>query len=298
MSKPSKTGLTSQPGRLSSVQCVSRHGFHKVAYRDWGDQHAQDCLVCVHGLTRNARDFDRLAEHLSLKMRVICADLAGRGQSDWLNDSSDYHLLQYNMDMTTLLARTSLPQVDWLGTSLGGLIGISLAGMEGSPIRRLIINDVAPEIPYAALRRITSYVETQTEFGTLGEVEAHLRETLSPFAPMTDDDWAMMAKTSVFETATGFHQHHDPGIISNFRRYFMFMHFNIWKYWDAISCPVLVLRGTESDFLTERLRDQMTERLSNVSVIEFEGVGHVPTLNSVEQISVIQEWLASTQIES
>ncbi|WP_136443867.1 alpha/beta fold hydrolase [Pacificoceanicola onchidii] len=294
MNKTNDISPETMPDTVSKVRCVSRHGFHDVAYSDWGDPDAQDCLVCVHGLTRNARDFDQVAQALSPQMRVICADLAGRGQSDWLRDASDYNLLQYNMDMTTLLARTGLPQVDWLGTSLGGLIGISLAGMEGSPIRRLIINDVAPEIPYAALRRITSYVQTKTEFETLDDVEAHLRETLSPFGPMTNDDWAKMARTSAFETETGYHQHHDPGIISNFRRYFMFMHFNIWKYWDAITCPVLILRGTQSDFLTERLRDKMLERLPHASVIEFDGIGHVPTLNTPSQINEIKEWLADT----
>lgn len=276
------------------VRCISRHGFHNVVYRDWGDPSSESRTICVHGLTRNAHDFDALAERLSQHGRVICADLAGRGQSDWLNDPADYNLLQYNMDMTTVLANFGHGDVDWIGTSLGGLIGMSLAGMENSPIRRLVLNDIGPEIPYLALRRITSYAGHQRVFASLDEVEAHLRETLKPFGPMTDDDWSAMARTSSFETEDGYHTHHDPDIMQNFQRYFMFMHFNLWKFWDKITCPVLILRGKESDFLTHSLLERMVKRLPHAEFIEFEGVGHTPTLNVSGQINPVVNWLQRT----
>ncbi|WP_170386298.1 alpha/beta fold hydrolase [Ruegeria atlantica] len=287
------SGPPAEP-RLGKVRCISRHGFHDVAYRDWGDETASDRAFCVHGLTRNAHDYDPLAARLAVTHRVICPDLPGRGQSDWLNDPSDYHLLQYNMDMTVLLSRFGYSSIDWVGTSLGGLIGIALAGLSNTPIRRLIINDIAPEIPYTALRRITSYAGNQRVFESLEEVEAHLRETLAPFGPMTDADWARMAKTSSFEAGDGYHTHHDPDIMQNFRQYFMFMHFNLWKFWEKITCPVLILRGTDSDFLPPNLLDRMIDRLPSAEFLEFEGVGHTPTLNSSAQIDPVVDWLRSS----
>lgn len=284
------------PDRMGGVRCISRHGFHRVSYRDWGRADARDRALCVHGLTRNARDFDPLAARLSETHRVICPDLAGRGESDWLKDKSDYHLLQYNMDMTVLAAKAGLDGFDWIGTSLGALMGIALAGIENSPIRRLVVNDVAPEIPFAALSRITSYTGSNLLFEDLGGVEAHLRETLAPFGPMTDADWARMARGSVLKAEGGYVMHHDPGIMQNFQRYGMFMHFSLWKYWDRIKCPVLILRGTESDFLTESLLAKMVERLPSADVVEFRSIGHTPTLNAPSQIDPILDWLKKTRL--
>lgn len=279
---------------LNHARCISRHGFHTLAYREYPCLEPTSDVICVHGLTRNSRDFDVLASRLSSMRRVICADLAGRGDSDWLTDPSDYNLLQYNMDMTVVAAKAGLSRYDWIGTSLGGLIGIALAGLENSPIQRLIINDIGPDIPFSALRRITSYAGQTNQFDSLKEVENHLRQTLSPFGPMTDTDWARMAQTSCFETSEGYHLHHDPDIMQNFRNYFMFMHFNLWKFWDRIKCPVLVLRGMDSDFLPESLLDKMLRRLPNATAIEFPDVGHTPTLNAAEQIEPIQSWLSET----
>ena len=286
---------TASEPRTGLVRCITRHGFHNVAYRDWGAKNAPARVFCVHGLTRNSHDFDPLARRLSETARVICPDLAGRGASDWLTDPSDYHLLQYNMDMTVVASSFGHEPVDWIGTSLGALIGISLAGLDNAPIRRLVINDIAPEIPYSALARITSYTGDNRNFASLEEVEAHLRETLSPFGPMTDEDWRRMAKTSSFPTENGFRTHHDPDIIQNFRRYFMFMHFNLWKFWDRITCPVLILRGEHSDFLTPRLLNRMVERLPHAEYLEFAGVGHTPTLNAPVQIDPVLDWLERTR---
>lgn len=280
--------------RSGKIRCISPHGFHDMAYRDWGDPNAASRVVCVHGLTRNAHDFDPLAARLAKESRVICADLAGRGNSDWLDDPTNYNLMQYNMDMTVLTSHFGHDSVDWIGTSLGGLIGISLAGMNNSPIRRLIVNDIAPEIPYAALRRITSYAGQQQVFDTLEDFEAHLRDTLKPFAPMTDADWSSMARNSSVPTTQGYRAHHDPRIMQNFRNYFFFMHFNLWKFWEKITCPVLILRGADSDFLPRTLLDKMIKRLPHAEFLEFEGVGHTPTLNANEQIEPIATWLART----
>ncbi|MGH1415757.1 MAG: alpha/beta fold hydrolase [Pelagimonas sp.] len=274
------------------VTCISPVGFHEIAYREFGRYPAKNNVLCVHGLTRNSHDFDYLASQLSAEgNRVVCADLVGRGQSDWLSDPQHYQLLQYNSDIVTLAAERGLAHFDWIGTSLGGLMGISLAGLENSPIKRLIVNDIGPKVPYSALSRVTLYAGTIHQFSNLDDVEAHLRETLTPFGPMTDDNWHRMAVTSAIETDVGFELRHDPNILQNFRRYFMFMHFSLWNYWERITCPVLVLRGTQSDFLTETLANEMLHRLPHAELIEFEGVGHTPTLNADWQIDPILRWL-------
>lgn len=282
--------------RTGRVRCISRHGFHNIAYRDWGNEASPNKVLCVHGLTRNSHDFDPLAARLAAHSRVICPDLAGRGDSDWLSDPADYNLLQYNMDMTVLSAKFGYESFDWIGTSLGGLMGIALAGIENSPVRRLIVNDVAPEIPYSALHRITRYMGDAPHFPDLGSVEQHLRTTLAPFGPMTDDDWARMARHSVLAAESGYVMHHDPGIMQNFRRYSVFMHFSLWRYWDKIKCPILILRGKDSDFLTGSLLRKMLDRLPQAEAIEFDGVGHTPTLNAPEQIDPILDWMDRTRV--
>jgi pimeloyl-ACP methyl ester carboxylesterase len=275
------------------VRSIGHHGFHQIAYRDWGDVNARKTLFCVHGLTRNSHDFDPLARVLAGRNRVICPDLAGRGRSDWLENSRDYHLLQYNLDLTVLAARIGAESFDWIGTSLGGLMGIALAGIPNSPIRRLVINDIAPEIPVPALRRISLYIGEDRRFPDLEALEAHLRETLASFGPMTDTDWRRMAETSSIPTNGGYRLAYDPGIAQNFRNYWLLIHANLWRFWDRIRCPVLILRGTDSDFLTPFLLERMLRRLPHAEVIEFEGVGHTPTLNAPDQIDPVQEWLNS-----
>jgi pimeloyl-ACP methyl ester carboxylesterase len=283
--------LVSEP-RDESVRSIGRHGYHRIAYRDWGDS-AASVVFCVHGLSRNSHDFDPLARVLAPRRRVICPDLAGRGRSDWLVDPTDYHLIQYNLDMTVLAARVGAENFDWIGTSLGGLMGIVLAGVPDSPIRRLVINDIAPEVPTGALQRLALYLGADRRFPDMKAVEAHLRETLAPFGPMTDADWRRMAETSVRKSADGYRLAYDPGIAQNFRRFWVPIHTNLWRYWDRINCPVLVLRGTKSDFLTTLLLERMIRRLPHAEVIEFEGVGHTPTLNAPDQIKPVVHWLES-----
>ncbi|WP_209427916.1 alpha/beta hydrolase [Pararhodobacter sp. SW119] len=277
--------------REAKVRSIGRHGFHNIAYRDWGDLNAPKTAFCVHGLTRNSHDFDPLARRLAVDRRVVCPDLVGRGHSEWLPDPNDYNLLQYNIDLTVLAARVGAERYDWIGTSLGGMMGIAFAGLPNSPIRRLVVNDIAPEVPLSALWRVSEYMREDRRFDNLEEVETHLRATLAPFGPMTDADWRRMARTSSTETEAGFRLAFDPGISKNSRRTWLLVHFNLWRYWDRITCPVLILRGTESDFLTPRLLDRMCRRLPHAEVIEFDGIGHAPTLNAAEQIDPVQNWL-------
>ena len=175
---------------------INPRGFHRIAYREWECPGDPSAVVCVHGLTRHAEDFVPLASRLAGERRVIAPDLAGRGDSDWLPDPSDYHVPRFNCDLAALIARSDCGSVDFVGTSLGGLCGIVMAGLQNSPIRRLVVNDIAPEVPIGALRRVSRYLSDPRTFADLAEVEAELRSAYGGFAPMSDDDWAHVALTS------------------------------------------------------------------------------------------------------
>lgn len=291
-----KTETTIKP-RIGVANSISSKGFHKLVYREWGQPKEPDTfedtvpLMCLHGLTRNSRDFDELAEKLSASRRVICPDTVGRGHSDWLRTHDDYNLPQYNLDVAVIAAQADAAQYDIVGTSLGGLMGIILASMDRSPIRRLVINDIAPEVPMVALQRLSHYLGENPLFQSLKEVETYIREKYSPFKPMTNANWKSMAKYSSFKTDEGYRLAYDPAIAENYRRYWLLMYFNVWNYWEEITCPVLVCRGTESDFLTEPLMERMQRTLPHAEFIEFDGVGHTPSLNAKGQIEPIKEWL-------
>jgi len=283
-------GKLPKPNRQGSFRSISKQGYHTVAYQDWGPINSKDNVFCLHGLTRNSHDFDNLAKVMSKKRRMICPDLIGRGNSEWLDSGDDYQIPQYNLDITVLASKIGCEEFDIIGTSLGGLMGIVMAGMKNTPVRRLIINDIAPEIPFSAFRRLTSYIGQNLLFADIAEVEAHLRDSLAPFGPMTDEDWATMAIYSSHESDGGYRLSYDPSIAKNYKRYWFLVYFNLWKYWNNIKCPVLILRGTESDFLTKPLLKRMKRRLPHADVIEFEGVGHTPTLNASMQIDPIIKW--------
>lgn len=279
------------------VTSISSKGFHTLAYRHWGSQLAIDDegsktpVMCLHGLTRNSRDFDYLAKELSMDRRVICPDTVGRGNSDWLRDSEDYNLSQYNLDVTVVAADSALDVYDIVGTSLGGLMGMILSGMDRSKIRRLVVNDIAPEIPMWALQRLSKYLGENPLFENLKDVEQYMQEKYAPIKPMKKKHWKKMARHGTMQTSEGYRLAYDPSIAENYRRYWLLMYFNIWEFWEKIQCPVLVLRGMESDFLTEALMNRMQDSLPHAEFMEFEGVGHTLSLNSKKQINIIQNWL-------
>jgi len=278
--------------REDSALSINKKSFHHIHYRDWGDVNNPDVMFCLHGLTRNSHDFDHIAVELAKKKRVICPDTAGRGKSDWLPNYHDYTIPQYNLDVAVLAAAVKCERFDLIGTSLGGLMGMVLAAMKNSPVKRLIINDIAPEVSHEASVRLGRYLHVDPFFKDIGEAEAFFRETLAPFSPMDDEDWRELAETSVLEIEGGYRVAYDPAISNSYNRYRSF--FDLWKYWTRITCPVLILRGTESDFLTEGLLGKMMDILPHAELIEFEGVGHTPTLRSAEQIDPVLEWLDKT----
>lgn len=259
-------------------------------YVEWGPP-AVPPLICAHGLTRNGRDFDDLAAGLvGSDRRVVCPDIAGRGRSDWLSDSALYSIPKYCSDMAALIARLDAPQVDWVGTSMGGLIGMILAAQPNTPIRRLVINDVAPEVPQAAMQDIADYVGQDPSFPDLSGLEAALREIHAGFGRLSDAQWRHLATHGAREKADGtLGLAYDPAIAEPFKA--MIETVDLWPFWDRIACPVLVLRGAESPFLTADLAQRMTERGPKAQVMEIAGCGHAPSLMSYDQIAIIREFL-------
>ncbi len=281
--------------RSNSYLGLGPHGFHRLAYVEWGAPPREHVLLCVHGLTRNGRDFDFLARALAETYRVVCPDVAGRGKSAWLAKASDYGYPQYLADMTALIARLEVDAVDMVGTSMGGIIGMMLAAQPGLPVRRLVVNDVGPFIPKMALERIAAYVGQDRTFVDLEAVEAHLRDVHAPFGPLTDEQWQYLAWHSARpRDGGGFGLAYDPAIGDAFKGDEPIDDVDLWSVWDAIRCPVLVLRGAESDHLPAETAAEMRERGPRAEVVEIAGVGHAPALMADDQIALVRDWLART----
>ncbi len=276
--------------RPRSLHCLGPHGFHRTAYTEWGEPAESRVMVCVHGLTRTGRDFDFLAQALLAQRRIVCPDVVGRGHSDWLTHKQDYGYPLYLSDMSALIARTGVDQVDWVGTSMGGLIGMMLAAQPNTPIRRLVINDVGAFIPRAALERLAQYVGKAPAFPSVNAYERYLRVVAAGFGSLTDDQWRHLATHSSRSyddgsVAVGY----DPAIGDAFAGELKDV--VLWPLWDAISCPTLLLRGADSDLLLRETAREMTERGPRARLVEFPGVGHAPMLMSEDQIAVVKDFL-------
>ncbi|MBB3193989.1 alpha/beta fold hydrolase [Roseateles terrae] len=280
---------------LKKVQALSPCGLHQMAYWEWGQADNPRVLVCVHGLSRQGRDFDAVARRLSDRYRVICPDVVGRGESDWLGDPRNYQLPQYVSDMVTLLARLGVSQVDWLGTSMGGLIGLALSAMPSSPVGRLILNDVGPTIEYVALQRIAGYLGRAPQFETCQQGAEYLRGISEGFGPHTDEQWLELSRPMFKADGDRCRLHYDPrigqGLAGLTPELAKAGEAQLWAAYDAVRCPTLLLRGTESDLLSAATAQAMTLRGPRARVVEFAGVGHAPTLVTAEQIAVVEAFL-------
>lgn len=276
--------------RSGSVLCLGPHGFHRVHYCEWGDAENPRVVVCVHGMTRNARDFDFLAQVLARDFRVLCPDVVGRGRSDWLAHPQDYGYPLYLSDMSALIARSGAREVSWVGTSMGGLIGMMLAAQANTPVSRLVVNDVGPLVPKAALERLATYVGKAGTFADAAALEEYLRTVLAAFGPLADDEWAHLARHSTRANPDGtLALAYDPGIAGALSG--PLQDVVLWPLWDAITCPSLVLRGAQSDLLLPETAAEMTRRGPRAALQEFDGVGHAPALMADDQIEAVQAFL-------
>ncbi|MBC8023898.1 MAG: alpha/beta hydrolase [Burkholderiales bacterium] len=290
--------------REGSVAALGPHGFTRVAYYEWGPRDAAQVVVCVHGLTRNARDFDFLARRLAQRgLRVIAPDLPGRGKSEWVPTAADYATPLYLAAMTAIIARSGAESVDWIGTSLGGHVGMEMAALAGAPIRRLLLNDFGARVGGTALQRISSYMRVKRRFESVEDLEAHLRSVHAPFGHLTDAQWRHLAEHSAVKTEDGdYRQHYDPAIGRAFSWPLM-VDIVLWNVWDQVACPVLVLRGEDSDLLhASTVREMQKRGIAGknglVRAVEVREVGHAPALMNDAQISIVEEFLADDKATS
>jgi pimeloyl-ACP methyl ester carboxylesterase len=278
--------LTCTEPRTRALRSLSPHGFHRVVWYEWGAPDARDVIICVHGVGRNGRDFDVLGETLAPTHRVLAVDMPGRGRSDWLADPNDYVFPTYLTTLTALIAASGADRVGWVGTSMGGLLGIVMAAQSSTPIERLVLNDVGPAIEPAALVRIGGYLGTDPGFATFAEIETYIRGISAPFGPLTDAQWAHVTRTNVRQDAAGrWRLGYDPGIAVPFR--VSPAPPDLWPLWDRVTCPTLVLRGAESDLLSAETAGAMAARGPRARVVEFAGVGHAPMLMDPVQIEAV-----------
>jgi pimeloyl-ACP methyl ester carboxylesterase len=285
--------------RIKSVQCSSPAGLHRMAYKEWGDPGNARVLVCVHGVTRVSDDFDHLARALCGHYRVVCPDVAGRGRSDKLRDAGLYTVQQYVADMVTLVARVTAggeDKVDWFGTSMGGLIGMLLASLDGTPIRKLVLNDIGPVIDPVALARIGEYIGEDVRFASFEEGVAFVREVSQSFGPHTDEEWNKLARDVLRQAPDGsWVRHYDLALAEPFRAITPEMaragETGLWAAFDAIRCPTLLVRGEHSDLLSVETARQMAARGPRPKLVEVPGVGHAPTFMREDQIAIAREFL-------
>jgi len=252
----------------------------------------RDVVVCVHGLARNGRDFDRLGERLAKHFRVLAVDMPGRGDSEWLADPADYVSATYLTTLTALFARADCSRLAFVGTSMGGLLGIALAAQRETPVTQLVVNDVGPVLEPAALARIGTYIGEDPAFDSYAAIAAYIREVSAPFGDLGDDGWDHVARTNVRQHADGrWHLVYDPGIAVPFRDNAALP--DLWPLWDAIRCPTLVLRGAQSDLLSRATADAMAARGPRPRVQEFAGVGHAPMLFADDQLDAVAGFLGA-----
>jgi pimeloyl-ACP methyl ester carboxylesterase len=281
------------PARPGAIPYLLAGKFRRMAFEEWGDPAAPP-VVCVHGLTRNSRDFDELARALTPSHRVICPDLPGRGHSDWLDDPMLYQAQHYVTALAHLLAWIGR-DVAWIGTSLGGICGMVIAATEGAPINRLILNDVGPFIPADALGRIRDYMVASSDspamsrFADIEAVERLLRLVHAPFGPLSDEQWTQLARNSVRQLPDGrYALHYDPRIAEPLRGHDP-VDVDMWFLWDRIKVPRMVIRGATSDVLSAETTARM--EASGAEAFEVPITGHAPALLDPLQIEAIRSFL-------
>lgn len=262
--------------------------FVETHFTDWGSPDNPNLVFCVHGLTRHCRDFDELALALSDRYRVIAVDVVGRGLSGWLDDAQHYHYGSYIQQLTAVLSHVNARSVRWVGTSMGGLLGMLMAAAPHTPIVQLVLSDVGPVVPKAALEAIADYLGKAPAFGSFAELERYVRQVHSGFGALSDQQWRHLATHGSYEQGGKWHLHYDPAIATNFTA--IEGDVDLSPAWQQLRCPVLVLRGAQSSLLTAEAAAAMTSH-PRVTLYEFAGVGHAPMMMSADQIHIVKSFL-------
>jgi pimeloyl-ACP methyl ester carboxylesterase len=298
---------------LNYVNCPDASGGHRMAYWQWGNPESAHLVVCVHGLSRQGRDFDVLARALCDRaaslpdgVRVVCPDVVGRGESDWLKDPMGYQVPVYAADMLAMLAQlhaqSPIKTLDWVGTSMGGLIGIVVCGQPELPlpvpVRKLVLNDVGPALQWQAILRIGAYLGQAGHFSTVEEAADAMWAISSGFGPHTPEQWLALSTPMVRPVAPGdskLRMHYDPAIAIPFRlatqESTLKGEATLWQLYDNICAQTLILRGRESDLLSPDTASAMAQRGPRARLVEFAGVGHAPTMVVGDQVAVVSDFL-------
>lgn len=285
--------------RLESVQWLSPAGLQTLGYREWGDPANPHVLICVHGLTRISNDFHTLAQTLGQHVRIIAPDVPGRGRSDWLPNPALYSVPNYVAAMVALLARANGKTVDWLGTSMGGLIGMGVTSLKDHPIRRFIVNDVGPTLKLEALQRIGTYVGQPMQFNSVDEAVPYIKAISATFGPHSDAQWHQLTSDVMVQKNGAWTFHYDPAIAEPFKQISAeqaaFNEAMLWGAWDSIHCETLIIRGETSDLLSRETADDMTRRGPKAALIELPGIGHAPTFMHDDQINIVKRFILEGQ---
>ena len=285
--------MTNHPLREHQINCPDPHGSHTMAYVEWGAADNPNVLICVHGLTRNCRDFDFLAQALADEYRVICPDIVGRGRSSWLASGEDYGFPVYVADVYALIGNINAKQVDWVGTSMGGLIGMLIAGQTPEMIGRLVLNDVGPVISAQALQRIGKYTGNAPLFDDIAAAERYIRAVSAPSGNLTDAQWRHLTIHEIRLRADGKYEvNYDPAISTVFRQAAAGgADIDLWPTYDVIQCPTQVIHGMNSDLLGADTVRQMTQRGPKAKAVDIPNVGHAPALLDAPQIKIVRDFL-------
>jgi pimeloyl-ACP methyl ester carboxylesterase len=299
---------------LNYVNCPDAEGSHRMAYWQWGQPDSPHVVLCVHGLTRQGRDFDALAQALCAQaaqqpggIRVVCPDVVGRGESDWLKDPMGYQVPAYAADMLVLLAhlhaQSPITALDWVGTSMGGLIGMVVCGQPGLPfpvpVRKLVLNDVGPTLQWQAIARIGAYLGAAGHFSSVQEAADAMWVISESFGPHTPAQWLALSHPMV-KPASGaadgkFRLHYDPAIAVPFKLATEASAQQdekmLWPLYDNITAATLVVRGAQSDLLSQETAQAMTQRGPQAALVAFDGVGHAPTLIAQDQLAAVTGFL-------
>jgi pimeloyl-ACP methyl ester carboxylesterase len=281
-----------QEFRQSQVQCITPGGLHQMAYVEWGDPRNRKVLVCVHGLTRCGRDFDALARAMAGEYRVVCPDVPGRGSSGWLKNPMEYQVQTYVADMVTLLARLDAETVHWVGTSMGGMMGMALASLPGTPLKKLVLNDVGPVLAAESLARMSEYLGKAPQLPDFAAAVRYIRSISATFGEHSNEQWSVLTQHVTRRQPDGsFRMHYDPAIVVPFSAAKPGKDIQLWPYYDAIRCPTLVIRGALSDLLRRETVQEMAGRGPRAKTVEIPDVGHAPTLMHAAQIAIVREFL-------
>lgn len=262
----------------------------EIHYTEWGEPTAP-VVICWHGLTRTGRDFDELAAELGKRYRVICPDTPGRGLSQWSDRPLEHYIVPFYAQVAVdLLNQLGIDQFKWVGTSMGGLIGMVVAALVPERMQQLVLNDVGPEVPVTAVERIRTYAGSQPTFNNVSELEAWLRLVYIPFGENTDTFWRRMAMTSARRTEAGqVTLHYDVRLVLPFENYTG--EETLWPVWSHIACPILIIRGELSDLLSTNQVTKMLAENPKAQAVEITKVGHAPTLATPAQIGIVSDFL-------